>query len=193
MYSIQLPRYNTQKYLEYLGILPGFHFGRFVCWPRIPRIHIINQVQYPGIQIFWPFRTNTLLKGNLLSTYMYWPFWTSMYFFELPRYNTQKYLRIPEIHGYNTWVIYEIHRTSHSNSFQREQLLHTQIRQPFSQQNYPFESSMRTTTPSKTVIFSLKVVIVACSMYQSFKTSTPSQTEIFSLKAVIVTCSCSMY
>ena len=37
--------------------------------------------------------------------------------------------------------------------------------------------------------YSLKAVIVACSVYLHFRTSTHSQSEIFSLTAVIVTCS----
>ena len=39
--------------------------------------------------------------------------------------------------------------------------------------------SSRTSTPSQSEIFSLKTIIVACSVYLHSRTSTPSQSEIF--------------
>ena len=50
----------------------------------------------------------------------------------------------------------------------------------------------RISTPSQSQIFSLTAVIVTCSMYLHFRTSTPSRSEIFS-QVVIVACSLCSY
>ena len=55
------------------------------------------------------------------------------------------------------------------------------------------EFPFRTSTPSqREIVYSLKAVIVACSVYLHFRTSTPSQSEIFS-QVFIVACSLCSY